>query len=226
MKLFSYFRSSAAYRVRIALNLKGLSYDYLPVNLLQGEQKGDAYLAQNPQALVPALLTDSDEVVAQSVAILEWLEETHPQPALLPAEPMARARVRSLVNSICCDVHPLCNSGVTNYLRDTHAVDEEGILQWYCTWVQRGFDAIELTLAAQNSRFCFGEAPGMADVLLVPQVYNADRFAISLLHYPHIRRVIDYCKALTAFANAAPEMQPDAPERYCQLKGQSVKLMA
>jgi maleylacetoacetate isomerase len=212
VKLYSYFRSSAAYRVRIALNLKGLAYDYLPVNLLEKEQKSEEYLAHNPQGLVPALTTDNGEIIAQSVAILEWLEETQPQPALLPTDPLARARVRSLVNNITCDVHPLCNISVTNYLRSTHEVDRDGIIAWYCTWMHRGFNAVETAITASNSTFSLGDTPSFADICLVPQVYNADRFSIPMEAFPNIRRVIDNCKALSAFAEAAPEAQPDAPE--------------
>jgi len=210
MKLYSYYRSSAAYRVRIALNLKGLSWDYAPINLLQGEQQGADYLTLNPQGLVPSLQTDSGELLAQSVAILEWLEETHPQPALLPADALQRARVRALVNSIACDVHPLNNMSVTNYLRREIHATEEQVHGWYCNWVDRGFRAIEKVLAQQQRLFCFGDQPGLADVCLVPQVYNADRFKVPMEAYPNIRRVVQQCNTLEAFAAAAPERQPDA----------------
>jgi maleylacetoacetate isomerase len=210
MKLYSYYRSSAAYRVRIALNLKGLSWDYVPVNLLQSEQQGAGYLALNPQGLVPSLQTDSGELLAQSVAILEWLEETHPQPALLPADCLLRARVRALVNSIACDVHPLNNISVLNYLRREIHATEEQVHGWYRNWVERGFRAIEKVLAEQQQTFCFGDQPGLADVCLVPQVYNAHRFEVPMQAYPNIRRVAQQCNALEAFAAAAPERQPDA----------------
>ena len=210
MKLYSYFRSSAAFRVRIALNLKGLSSEYLPVNLLQQEQKSKNYLDKNPQGLVPALALDSGEVLAQSVAIIEWLEETHPQPPLLPAEPLQRARVRSMINSICCDVHPLCNMSVTNYLQEHHQADQQAIIDWYTTWMHRGFTAIEQQLAANNSTYSFSETPCMADLFLVPQVYNARRFAIDLEPFPHLQRVVDNCRQLPAFAEAAPENQTDS----------------
>ena len=210
MKLYSYHRSSAAYRVRIALNLKGLGWDYVPVNLLQSEQQGAAYLALNPQGLVPSLQTDSGELLVQSVAILEWLEETHPQPALLPADPLSRARVRALVNSIACDVHPLNNISVLNYLRREINASEEQVQRWYCNWVERSFRAIEQVLAGQQQMFCCGDQPGLADVCLVPQVYNADRFKVPMAAYPNIRRVAQQCNTLEAFAAAAPERQPDA----------------
>ena len=210
MKLYSYFRSTAAYRVRIALNVKGLPYDYVPVNLLAGEQKSPGYLGRNPQGLVPALEMEDGELLSQSVAILEWLEETQPSPALLPEDPLARARVRSLVNSIACDIHPLNNVSVLNYLRGPLGADDQQVHQWYCTWVQRGFDAIERTLAANDSPCCFGEQPTLADVCLVPQVFNARRFSIPMKHYRHIRRVADHCGSLQAFARAHPNAQPDA----------------
>ncbi|RLQ23175.1 maleylacetoacetate isomerase [Seongchinamella sediminis] len=210
MQLYSYFRSSAAYRVRIALNIKGLDYDYLPVNLLQQEHNAERYLARNPQGLVPALQLDSGEVLAQSVAILEWLEETCPEPALLPLDPLQRARIRSMVNSVCCDIHPLCNVGVLNYLREHYQVTGEDLHNWFSTWMHRSFRPIEQALAASNSTYSFGETPCMADVLLVPQVFNARRFAIALDDYPHLQRVVDNCGQLPAFAAAAPERQPDA----------------
>jgi maleylacetoacetate isomerase len=211
VKLYSYHRSSAAYRVRIALNLKGLAYQYAPVNLLQQEQKSDAYLQRNPQGLLPALETDDGHILAQSVAILEWLEDIHPEPALLPTDPLKRAQVRSLVNSIACDVHPLNNLSILNYLRDELEADKQKVSQWYTTWVHRGFDAIEQSLAAANEPFCLGKTPSMADVCLVPQVYNAKRFKVPLENHPNILRVCDHCNTLEAFTTAAPEAQPDAP---------------
>lgn len=210
MKLYSYFRSSAAYRVRIALNLKGLEYDYVPVNLLQGQQKSPDYLARNPQGLLPALELAGGELLAQSVAILEWLEETHPQPALLPREPLPRARVRSLVNSITCDIHPLNNLSIMAYLREQLGASDEQVHQWYCTWVARGFGAIERSLASTMGRCCFGDDPTLADVCLIPQVFNAYRFKVPMEAYPNIRKVNDYCTALEPFSRAAPAVQPDA----------------
>jgi len=211
MKLFSYYRSSAAFRVRIALNLKGVKADTVPVNLLQHEQKSPDYLAKNPQGLVPAMELEGGAIVAQSLALLEWLEETCPQPALLPADPVARAWVRSMVNSIACDTHPLCNMSVTNYLRERHGADDEAVLHWYTTWMHRSFTAIEQTLQANNAHYSFGEEPCMADLFLVPQLYNARRFSIPLDRFPHLLRVVDNCNALPAFADAAPEQQPDFP---------------
>ena len=210
MKLYSYHRSSAAYRVRIALNLKGLDYAYVPVNLLKGEQKGGAYLARNPLGLVPALESDDGDLLTQSVAILEWLEESAPAPALLPEDPLQRAQVRALVNTIACDIHPLNNLSVLNYLKNNLQAGEEQVHQWYCTWVQRGFDAIEQALSSSGGDFCFGPAPTLADVCLVPQVFNAERFQVPMAGYPNIRRVADHCNSLDAFARAAPGAQPDA----------------
>lgn len=210
MKLYSYFRSSAAYRVRIALNLKSLPYDYVPVNLLRAEQKSAPYLARNPQGLVPALETDEGGLIAQSMAILEWLEDIYPTPPLLPNDPVQRARVRSLANSIACDIHPLNNIAILNYLRSELGAGDEQIHTWYCTWVRRGFDGIERTLEESSGEFCFGDQATLADVCLVPQVSNADRFRVPTADYPHIRRINDHCLSLDAFADAAPAVQPDA----------------
>jgi maleylpyruvate isomerase len=210
VRLYSYYRSSAAYRVRIALNLKGLPYDYVPVNLLLAEQKAGSYMARNPQGLVPALELEGGELIAQSVAILEWLEETCPPPALLPEDPLQRARVRSLVNNITCDIHPLNNLSVMNYLRVELGARDEDIHRWYCNWVDRGFSAIERGLADTMGDCCFGDRPTLADVCLVPQVYNAYRFKVPMEPYPNIRQVVQHCNSLEAFARAAPEAQPDA----------------
>lgn len=210
MKLYSYYRSSAAYRVRIALNLKGMPYDYVPVNLLTGEQKGVAYTTRNPQGLLPALELESGETLAQSLAILEWLEESCPPPALLPHDPLLRARVRSLAYHIACDIHPLNNLSVTGYLRDHLGAGEEEVHQWYCAWVDRGFSAIEQGLAQTMGDCCFGDQPTLADVCLVPQVYNAYRFKVPMENYSNIRQVYQHCNSLEAFERAAPEAQPDA----------------
>ena len=210
MKLYSYFRSSAAYRVRIGLNLKRLAYDYVPVNLLRAEQKSAGYLSRNPQGLVPALETDDGALIAQSMAILEWLEETHPTPALLPKNPVQRARVRSMALNIACDIHPLNNIAILNYLKRELAADDAQVSAWYGVWVRRGFDAVEKTLAETAGDFCFGDTPTLADCCLIPQVFNADRFEVPTSDYPHIRRIHDHCLTLDAFADAAPARQPDA----------------
>ena len=210
MKLYSYYRSSAAYRVRIALNLKGLPYDYVSVNLLHNEQKSDNYMARNPQGLLPALELDDGELLAQSVAILEWLEESCPSPALLPDNTLQRARVRSLVNNIVCDIHPLNNLSIMNYLRTELGASDEGVHRWYCNWVDRGFSAIEQSLTHSMGDCCFGDEPTLADVCLVPQVYNAYRFKVPMEDYANIRKVVEHCNSLQAFVKAAPESQPDA----------------
>jgi len=210
VKLYSYFRSSAAYRVRIALNLKQLPYDYIGVNLLHNEQKSDNYMARNPQGLLPALELDDGEVLAQSVAILEWLEESCPSPALLPDNMLQRARVRSLVNNIACDIHPLNNLSIMNYLRTELGASDEDVHHWYCNWVDRGFTAIEKSLTQTMGVCCFGDEPTLADVCLIPQVYNAHRFKVPMEEYANIRKVVEHCNSLEAFFSAAPEAQPDA----------------
>lgn len=210
MKLYSYFRSSAAYRVRIGLNLKGLPYDYSPINLLDGEHKSESYLGMNPQGLVPAMELQEGEVLGQSVALLEWLDETCPEPPLLPAEPLQRARIRSVVNSIACDIHPICNMSVTTYLKTNLDASQDDVTDWFTTWMHRGFSAIERVLAVNNSRFSFGDEPCLADVVLVPQIYNARRFNVDLDPFPNITRVVETCNALPAFSDAAPEAQPDS----------------
>jgi maleylacetoacetate isomerase len=211
VRLYSYYRSSAAYRLRIALNLKGLAYDYAAVNLLQGEQKSAAYLDINPAGLVPSLELDDHSVLTQSVAILEWLEETHAQPPLLPRDALARARVRAMVNLIACDIHPICNVGVVNHLKSQLQADEAAVRNWFTTWMQRGFRAIEQFVASSDGPYCAGDAPTLADVCLVPQVYNARRFDIPLQAFPRIVDITAHCLGLDAFAAAAPEQQPDYP---------------
>lgn len=211
MKLYSYFRSSAAYRVRIALNLKGLEYEVLPVNLLSGEQQREAYREVNPQGLLPALDTGADTVLSQSLAILEWLEETHPEPALLPTEPLARARVRGVAAHIACDIHPILNLAVLKYLKDPLGAGEDAVAAWYRHWIARGFRGVEIALAEGAGRCSFGDQPTLADCCLVPQVYNARRFEVPLQDYPRILEVAEHCEGLEAFAAAHPSRQPDAP---------------
>ena len=211
MKLYSYYRSSAAYRVRIALALKGLPYDYVAVNLLRVQQKSGDYLTKNPQGLVPATATDDGALIAQSVAIIEWLEETCPAPALLPADPLLRAQVRSTVNTIVCDIHPLNNMSITNYLQNPLGADPEQVHEWYARWIYRGYDAIEKILAKHAGSCCFGDEPGFADLCLIPQTYNAVRFDVDISAYPTILRVWEHCNSLDAFIAAHPDNQPDAP---------------
>jgi maleylacetoacetate isomerase len=212
MKLFDYFRSSAAYRVRIALTLKGLAPERAFVHLRRGEQRADDYLALNPQGLVPTLVTDGGAVLTQSLAIVEWLDETHPQPALLPADADGRARVRSIAQSIACDIHPLNNSRVLAYLTGTLGLSEAQRDGWYRYWIDLGFEALERRLVGEpaTGRFCHGDAPTLADVCLVPQMANARRFAVDVTPYPTLLRIEAACNALPAFAEAAPARQPDA----------------
>jgi maleylacetoacetate isomerase len=212
MKLFGYFRSSAAYRVRIALNLKGLAYDQASIHLRRNEQCRPDYLKLNPQALVPTL-DDDGHFISQSLAIIEYLDETHPKPPLLPGTPIARARVRSLAQMIACDIHPIDNLRVLRYLHKPLGHDEKTVEAWYNHWIKLGFEAIERRLASEpeTGRFCHGDAPGLADCCLVPQAFNAQRYpSFDLAPYPTIRRIVDACNALTPFADAHPMKQPDA----------------
>ncbi len=211
MKLYTYFRSSASYRVRIAMNLKGIQYHSEGVSLLDASHKSATYLQTNPQGLLPALELGDGSVIAQSTAILEYLEETHPDPALLPADPLQRSRVRSLANHIACDIHPLNNLRVLHYLRDEMNADQPQLDQWYAQWVQRGFAAIETVLQEGNGHVCFGERPGLADCYLIPQVYNALRFKVDLGQYSAIQGVYDHCNTLQAFQMAHPDRQADKP---------------
>jgi maleylacetoacetate isomerase len=213
MKMYTYFRSSAAYRVRIGLNLKGLAYEAVPVHLIKdgGQQLSAEYRAVNPSALVPAL-QDDGATITQSLAILEYLDEVYPAAPLLPSTPAARARVRSLALQIACDIHPLNNLRVLKYLVKEAAVSEETKNAWYVHWVQQGFAALELQLAGSpdTGRFCHGDTPTLAGGLLVPPVFNAVRFNIDMGPYPTIARIVAACDALPAFAAAHPSQQPDA----------------
>jgi len=213
VKLYDYFRSSAAYRVRIALNLKGVVPDERTfVHLRMGNQRAQDYLALNPQGLVPALALDDGEVLTQSLAIIEYLDEAHPEPPLLPVAPPARARVRGIALAIACEIHPLNNLRVLNYLIGTLGVAREQKDGWYKYWVDVGFEALEKKLSQERETgvFCHGNAPTLADVCLVPQIANARRFNIDLSPYPTLTRIEAACLALPAFAGAAPERQPDA----------------
>ncbi|WP_448190796.1 maleylacetoacetate isomerase [Azospirillum sp. sgz301742] len=212
MKLYGYFRSSAAYRVRIALNLKGLAAEHIPVHLRKGEQKAGPFAALNPQKFVPALETDDGALLTQSLAIIEYLDEVHPHPALLPADPLDRARVRALALVVACDIHPLNNLRVLKHLNRALGLDEEARNTWSRHWIAEGFTALEAMLAndPRTGRFCHGDQPTLADVLLVPQVANAERVDCDLTPYPTIVRIATAARALPAFADAAPEKQPDA----------------
>ncbi|CAG4891091.1 maleylacetoacetate isomerase [Paraburkholderia saeva] len=213
MKLYSYFRSSASYRVRIALNLKNLPYEYVPVHLVRngGEQLKPEYRRLNPDAIVPTLV-DGDDVFTQSLAIIEWLDETHPEPPLLPAAPRDRAYVRSVALQIACEIHPLDNLRVLKYLKHTVAIGEEAKDAWYRHWVESGFATLETHLAgdARTGKLCFGDTPTLADACLIPQVFNAHRFKIDTAPYPVIHRIYEYAMTLDAFQRAAPGVQPDA----------------
>jgi maleylacetoacetate isomerase len=210
MKLYTYFRSSAAYRVRIALNLKKLDCDSRFVNLLHDEQRASAYLATNPQGLVPAL-EDEAHVITQSIAIIEYLDERYPDPPLLPREPDARAHVRAMALAIACDIHPLNNLRVLRYLENTLGCSKDQRLSWYRHWIAEGFTSLERSLADNGSdEFCYGDAPTLADIALVPQVFNAQRYACDLAPYPRIRRVNEACVRIAAFREAAPANQADS----------------
>ena len=211
MKLYDYFRSSAAYRVRIALNLKGLAPERAFVHLRRGEQRADDYLALNPQGLVPLLVTDTGEVLTQSLAIIEWLDEMFRAPPLLPATAVERARVRALALAIACDIHPLNNTRVLAYLTGTLGATDPQKDGWYRYWCDVGFEALETRLSREPATgvFCHGAAPTLADICLVPQLANARRVSLDLAPYPTLLRIEAACLALSAFANAAPAKQPD-----------------
>jgi maleylpyruvate isomerase len=209
MKLHGYFRSSAAYRVRIALNLKGLSADHLPHHLRKGEQCAPAYLAINPQGLVPTLEGDDGTALTQSLAIIEWLDETHPNPPLLPKDPLRRAKARAFALAIACDVHPVQNLKVLARLRQL-GLPEERVTEW-AAWVNReGLAACEALIADESGPFCFGAMPTIADLCLVPQLANARRFGVDVSAYPRLLEAEAAAKEMKAFADAAPDKQPDA----------------
>lgn len=213
MKLYSYFRSSASYRVRIALNLKGLPYETVPVHLVDGAQFSEEYRKLSVDALVPSLsLDDSQTTLTQSLAIIEYLEEVYPTPALLPSNALDRAWIRSLVLSIACDIHPLNNLRVLRYLVGDMKVSEDDKNRWYRHWVEQGLAGIEQTLAtdARCGKFCFGDEPSFADCFLVPQIANAQRMNCDISSLTTILQINTHCLALDAFAAASPSQQPDA----------------
>jgi maleylacetoacetate isomerase len=207
VRLYTYFRSSAAYRVRIALNLKGVAYEAVPVNLLKGEQRQEGYRAVNPQQRVPSLDIGGATLI-QSPAILEYLDEVYPEPPLLPVGAANRARVRAVASLIACDIHPLNNSGTLGYLKTRLGHDQAAADEWYAHWVREGFDTIEALI--EPGPYAFGSRITLADVYLVPQVFNARRFNVPLDAYPKIAAVDAACAALKAFQDAAPASQPDA----------------
>ena len=212
LQLYSYYRSSAAYRVRIALEIKQLSYQQLPINLLTGEHRQFRYLQTNPAGLVPALTSDEGKLT-QSVAIIEYLEERYPAPSLLPKSPIDRAQVRSIAYQVAMDIHPLNNPRVTQFLEATIGFNKDNKLHWYHHWIAQGFGALENNLKALNSsgQYCIGETATMADICLIPQVYNALRFECPMQDYPLINSIYQHCTGLTDFIAASPESQPDCP---------------
>jgi maleylacetoacetate isomerase len=213
MKLYGYFRSSAAFRLRIAANLKRLDYDNAFVHLRRGEQGQPGFRGVNPQGLVPALDIDGQTLI-QSLVIIEYLDETHPEPPLLPRDPAGRARVRGLAAIVACDIHPINNLRVLRYLHRPLGHDHAAIETWYNHWIAEGFAALERLLAGDDrtGRFCHGDRPGLADIALVPQVVNSERYRLDLGPYPTITRIFETCMTLDAFAAAHPQQQPDREE--------------
>jgi maleylpyruvate isomerase len=214
VKLYNFFRSGTSHRLRIALNLKGLAYEYVAVDLRTEQHLGSEYKTLNPQGLVPALVLDGNQrgqVLIQSPAIIEWLEERHPAPPLLPSNPDARARVRALAAIVGCDIHPVNNRRILETLRHDFSADDATINRWCATWIAAGFDAIEALIAADTQRgdFCFGHAPTLADVYLVPQVESARRFKVDMTRWPLIGKVDAACAQIDAFRRAIPASQPD-----------------
>jgi maleylacetoacetate isomerase len=211
MRFFGYFRSSAAYRCRIAFNLKGIAPQLVPIHLRKGEQRSAGFLAQNPHGLVPALETGG-RVLTQSLAIIEWLEETHPSPPLLPRDPLERAHVRGLALSVACDVHPLQNLRVLGYLRGELGQDQAGLDRWCRHWIEGGLEAYEATLARAGTAGAFscGDVPTLADVCLMPQLFSAERFGADIAGLGHLQRIRASCEAHPAFAAAHPSRQPDS----------------
>ncbi|TFE37011.1 maleylacetoacetate isomerase [Paraburkholderia dipogonis] len=218
MTLYNYFRSSASYRVRIALELKGLKYDYVPIHLSRsgGEQFASNYAEVNPEKLVPTFVDAGGSVITQSLAIIEYVDETHPDPALLPQTPMDRAYVRSIANLIACDIHPVDNLRVLGYLKNVLNVTDEQKSAWYRHWVEEGFKALETHLVRESrpggrvGTLCFGDKPTLADLCLVPQVFNARRMQVPLDNYPTIQRIVEAASAIPAFERASPGRQIDS----------------
>lgn len=211
MRLHGYFRSSSAYRCRIAFNLKGLAYDFAPVHLKSGAQKSAEYEALNPQKLVPTLETEEGARLIQSLAIMEWLDETHPEPPLLSSDPLTRARERGFAQVIACEIHPLQNLRVLQYLTGALGVDEAAKAAWLSRWLKDGLAACEGLLAQRDkaTAFCYGDAPGLADICLVPQVFSAERFDVDISDLPRVREIYQRCAALPEFERAHPRNQPD-----------------
>lgn len=212
LALHNYFRSSTSVRVRIALNLKGLDYDYIPYALLPDEHKSETYLKLNPQGLVPALEIENTAVLTQSMAIIEYLDETFPEPALMPTDPLGRARVRSLAQIVGCDIHPVNNLRILRYIADEFDADGDAKKAWFTRWAADGFAALEARLSSEmeTAEFCHGNTPSLADICLYAQVLNNKRFDVDPAPYPTIMRIFTHCDALAAFQDARPENQMDA----------------
>ena len=210
MKLFGYWRSSATYRVRIALELKGLAYDYEPVNLLKGEQQSPAFLKRNPQGLVPAFDTGEGALLTQSTAIIEYLEERYPETPLLPADAAGRARARAIAAVIACEAQPFMNLRVQNYLKNEREFDAGAMKEWLGRWTGGAMASVEALVDRDAGKFCVGDSPGFADAFLVPQVFGALRFGIDLSKQPRIVEIVERCNALEPFIRAHPQNQPDA----------------
>ena len=210
MELYNYFRSSASWRVRIALALKGLDYDYLPIHLVKKEQCETGFVELSGTGLVPLLVLDDGHKLHQSMAIIEYLDETIPEPPLLPRDALGRARVRALAQDIACEIHPLNNTRVLGWLKGELGLGEEARNAWIHRWIEGGLEVVERQLAAQPSTFCHGETPGLADCALVPQIFNAQRWRCNLAHAPHVMRVHAACMALAAFSSTQPSACPDA----------------
>ncbi|KTD19024.1 maleylacetoacetate isomerase [Legionella jordanis] len=207
MKLYDYYRSTASYRVRIALNIKNISYEKIPVHLVKegGEQHRPEYLKLNPQGLVPTL-DENGHILTQSLAIIEYLDEINPTPALLPTNPFARAQIRSMALTVACDMHPLNNLRVLNRLKDQFKANDEEVMDWYHHWLKLGFDSLEAKLQSlpHKNQVCYGTEVSLADICLIPQVYNAQRFGFSMNNYPIINQINEYCLSLSAFKDAVP----------------------
>lgn len=210
MKLFGYWRSSATYRVRIAMELKGLEFSYEPVNLLKGEQRSPAFLKRNPQGLVPALETEEGSVLTQSIAIVEYLEERYPEIALLPAEAAARAHARAIAATIACEAQPFMNLRMQTYLKEELDFDDAAMKAWLNRWSGGAMESVETLVSRYEGDYCVGDRPTIADAFLVPQMYGALRFGIDLSKTPHLKAIHERCAALDAFKRAHPESQPDA----------------
>ncbi len=213
LTLYSYWRSSASYRVRIALALKDIAYEQVPVSLIDGEQATDDFKALNPQGVVPAMRLTDGTVLTQSIPIIEYLEEADPAPMrLLPDDAVDRARARAFAAAIACDVHPIQNVSVLKYIRAEYGQDDEGVQAWCAHWIERGFEALERIASVRAGSFLYGDTPGLAEICLIPQVYNARRFGVNMDRYPGLRDVDQACTSIPAFEAAAPECQPDAPD--------------